>query len=154
MKHRQFGKKLGRNRQQRQALFRTQLRSLFLYGRIDTTDAKTKALIPLAEKVCHRLATENIVIAQRYLSRYLQDKKLVSRIYKSFTAVFAGQTSNFTKTHFIKFRQGDNALITRLTFVKPFTLLTDQKEVPAETKKPTAKKTTIKVKKVTPKTKK
>lgn len=120
MNHRKFGKKLSRNHHERQALFKSQTRALFTHGAIETTDAKAKALIPLVEKVASIIATKSEIIAQRELGKLIQDRKLVSLIYTNFKAAFGDQKFNFTKVTKIKFRQGDDALIVKLAFVKPY----------------------------------
>lgn len=43
MRHRVYGKKLGRNKNQRQALFKSLVRELKLHGSIKTSLAKAKA---------------------------------------------------------------------------------------------------------------
>ncbi len=122
MKHRIFGKKLGRNHHTRQALFRTQINSLFLRGSITTTAAKVKALTPLAEKICTRLVSQTNLEACRLLSRYVPDRNLARRLVEFYKNSFNGRSSNFLKTAKIKFRQGDDSLMVKLAFyqdVKP-----------------------------------
>ena len=151
MNHRKFGKKLGRNIRERGALFRSQTRDIFIHGGIQTTRAKAQAVNSIVEKLANWIIVKDTIVAQRELSRYIQDKKLVSQIYTQFKAAFEGQTSNFTKMHNVKIRQGDDALIVKYEFVKPFVLVTEapkaeEKEVKkAPVKKTVAKKVTKKV---------
>jgi len=51
MRHRKFGRKLGRNSAHLRALFRNMTASLLLHGRIETTLAKAKELRSFAEPV-------------------------------------------------------------------------------------------------------
>jgi large subunit ribosomal protein L17 len=154
MNHRKFGIKLGRNRREREALFKSLTKSVFTYGAIETTQAKAKSVISIIEKLANWMMTKDIIIAQRELSKYIQDKKLVSQIYKSCQAAFGDQTSNFTKMWKVKIRQGDDALIVKLAFVKPYTLITTpavetvKEEVKKSPKKTTTVKKTVAVKKV------
>lgn len=141
MRHRLFGKKLGRNHHERQALFRSLVKTLFLRGSLKTTSAKAKAITPLIEKISHYLVTKSDLIASRLLFRYFQDRLLVGRVITDFKQVFADQKSNFTQTKNIKYRQGDNALIVKLSFIKPFPSPVPKKEDPPKTKKPVNKKT-------------
>ena len=129
MNHRKFGIKLSRNRREREALFKTQTRSLFTYGAIETTQAKAKSTISIVEKLANHLVTKDVVYAQRELSKYITDKVLVKQVYTNFKTVFDKQTSNFTKMNNVKIRQGDDALIVRLSFVKPYTLNPVKEEV-------------------------
>lgn len=152
MKHRKFGKKLGRNHNQRQALFRSQVTSIFTHGYIKTTDAKAKALIPLVEKLASIITNKSEVIAQRELAKLIQNRQLVSSIYKNFKTIFVDQKFNFTQVTKIKFRQGDDALIVKLSFIKPYSAKInkeektgeEKKEIKKETVKKTVKKTTTK----------
>lgn len=136
MNHRKFGIKLGRNRREREALFKSLVRSVFTHGAIETTDAKARSVISIIEKLANHIVTKDILIAQRELSTYIQDKLVVSQIYHSFKETFVDQTSNFTKIFKVKIRQGDDALVVKLTFVKPYKMEVKQKqEVVKEVKK-------------------
>lgn len=144
MRHRVSGRQLGRNINERQALYRTQLRSLFTYGFIKTTSAKAKSLLPLAEKMAAS-AVKADLNSRRFLFSYFQDSNLVNRIVTAFSTTFAGQTQNFTKMQNVKFRQGDNALVVKLSFIKEVNALAPKKEkVKKEVKKETKKEVTKK----------
>ncbi|MEI7962123.1 MAG: L17 family ribosomal protein, partial [archaeon] len=116
--------------------FKSLVRSVFTHGAIETTSAKARSVISIIEKLSNHIITKDVILAQRELSTYIQDKLLVSQIYHSFKAVFEGQTSNFTKMIKVKIRQGDDALIVKLTFVKPYKVAVKEKaEVVKEVKK-------------------
>lgn len=134
MNHRKFGIKLGRNRREREALFKSLTRSIFTHGTIETTSAKARSVVSIIEKLSNHIITKDIVIAQRELSTYIQDKNLVSQIYTEFKKVFEGQTSNFTKMWKTKIRQGDNSLMVKFSFVKPYSLATVKTEIVKEVK--------------------
>ena len=130
MRHRNFGKKLGRNIKERKALFTSQARSMFTHGAIKTTEAKVKAIVPKIEKLSHMIVTKPELTAKRELFKVLQDQHWVNRVYSIFNSVFAGQTSNFTKTQKIKYRYGDDALIVQLSFIKEISFKPEVKEEP------------------------
>jgi large subunit ribosomal protein L17 len=154
MNHRKFGIKLGRNRREREALFKSIVRSLFTHGAIETTSAKARSVISIIEKLANHIMVKDIIVAQRELSTYIQDKLLVSQIYKTFKKTFDGQTSNFTIMFNVKIRQGDDALIVKLTFVKPYKLEEKVKpEVDKEAKKESVKKKVVAKKVITKKIK-
>ena len=113
MRHRVYGKKLGRDRNQRQALFRSQLKEVFTHGFIKTTDTKVKAITPLVERVC-TLAKKNTLAARRRIFRSFQDIKLVNSVVTQINELYPDITSNFTRVSKIKRRQGDDALIVKL----------------------------------------
>lgn len=129
MKHRILGKKLGRNTNQRRALFRIQLRSLFNYGFINTTRAKAQAIRSQAEKMA-LLATKADLNSRKALFDLFQDRNFVNQICSVFPATFPAQKQNFTRLRNVKYRQGDNALIVRLFFAKDLT-------TPAKSETPT-----------------
>ena len=148
MKHRIAGKKLHRTFNERKALLRSQARSMFTYGAIQTTEAKVKAIIPTVEKLANIIITKEELTAKRELFKVLQDQTWVNRVVANFKAVFGDQKSNFTTTQKIKRRYGDDALIVKLSFVKPISFLPEIKEeVKKETKevkKVVAKKAVVK----------
>ena len=51
MRHKVYGKHLGRDKNQRTALFRGLVRSLFLQGSITTTDTKAKAVKGMVDRL-------------------------------------------------------------------------------------------------------
>lgn len=70
MRHAVRGRKLGRTSAHRKAMFRNQLASLIMHGRIRTTLPKAKELRPLAEKLI-TLGKKNSVAARRLARRWL-----------------------------------------------------------------------------------
>lgn len=148
MRHRNFGKILGRNHHQRQALLLGLTRSVFTYGFVETTDAKAKAVKGLVENLCAS-AVRNNLDARRNLYCYLQNHHWVNDVVAKMTATFPGQQSNFVKITNIKRRQGDDTLIVKLSLVKPISFLKKpvkttppQKEPPKATKPKVIKKPT------------
>jgi len=119
MKHRIFGKKLGRNHNERKALFNAQTRSMFINGSIQTTDAKAQAVVSIIESLSNTIITKPELIAKRELFRYLQKQSWVNNVVSKFKETFGQQSSNFTKITRVKRRFGDDALIVKLEFVKP-----------------------------------
>lgn len=134
MNHRKFGIKLGRNRREREALFKSLVRSVFTHGTIQTTEAKARSVVSIIEKLGNHIATKDKLIAQRELSTYIQDKNLVSQIYASFKTAHPTETSNFTSYSRVKIRQGDDALIVKFGFVKPYKL--EEKKISDKASKP------------------
>ena len=144
MRHRNFGRQLGRNHNQRKGLFRNQVKEVFTYGAIKTTEAKAKSIVPDVEHLCSIIVTKSSDLVQKELQKTFS-KNQTKIILEKFALAFVGQTSNFTKITPIKFRQGDNALIVKFAFVKPFTSLPVKKVEPKK-EKPAPK--TVKIKKL------
>jgi len=137
MKHKVAGRQLGRNHHQRQSLFRIQARAMFTHGKIETTEAKAKAVLPLVEKLC-RFAQKADLSSRRRLFAVFQNKRFVNLLVKAVAISFKDVHMNFTKIIKIKRRQGDDALIVRLSFVRPYQLnppAVSQKKETKETKK-------------------
>lgn len=69
MKKLRKGRKFGRERDQRRALFKSLASSFFISGRIKTTEAKAKELRPYVEKFITR--AKNMTLAnRRYFLRF------------------------------------------------------------------------------------
>jgi ribosomal protein L17 len=141
------GKKLGRNIKERKSLFRSQTKSMFTYGAIETTEAKVKAVIPMVERLANIIITKEELTAKRELFKVLQDQHWVNRVVANFKSVFGDQKSNFTITKKIKRRFGDDALIVKLSFVKAIDFQPKKVEVDKKDKKKEVKKEKL-VKKV------
>lgn len=143
MRHRISGYHLSRTTNQRKNLYRSQLRSLFTYGYINTTVAKAKSIIPLAEKIA-LAAVKADLNSRRYIFTFFQDRNVVNRIVSAFTTTFSDQKQNFTQLKNVKYRQGDNALIVRLSFIKEVNSLPLIKEKEKKESKKDTKKSLIK----------
>lgn len=149
MKHRIFGKKLGRNSNQRKALFRSLARELFVRGAIETTQAKAKSVVSTVEHLCNYAIKKSDITSRREFLRYFQDRNLVNKFIVSIKKAFGDQHFNFTKFTPVKVRQGDSSLIVKLEFVKPYVLEALEKKIE---KTPKTVKPMKKSKKVTKKT--
>lgn len=119
MKHRIFGKKLGRNHNERKALFNSLTKAMFIGGSINTTQARATAIVSTVEKLSNIIITKPDLVARRELFKVLQNQTWVNNVVKTFKETFSQQSSNFTKITKVKRRFGDDALIVKLSFVKP-----------------------------------
>jgi len=131
MRHRVSGKKLGRNRNERKALFKNLTSSLILHGEIKTTEAKAKAIKRLVDKLVTR-AKQQTLSARRLLTAFLQDKKVVSRLVDEIAPKFKERQSGFTRILRLGKREGDQAMMVKIEFVegveeKPATQRTQRK---------------------------
>jgi len=145
MRHRILGRQLNRTAKLRWSLFRSQLRSLFTYGFINTTEAKAKSILSNAEKITG-LAIKGGLNDIKEINKTFDDDKFVAQIVAKIQSSLTGRTSNFLKIQKVGFRQGDNALISKLSFYKELAAI--KKEVAPEIKKAvTTKKAKAAVKK-------
>lgn len=119
MRHRIFGRQLNRTHNQRQALFRSLLRSLFTHGYITTTQAKAKSISNTAEKIA-TLAAKGDLTSGRQINKIFDNRHFVSDLIVRIKTVFGEQKSNFFRLDKVGYRQGDNSLLVKLSLVKPF----------------------------------
>jgi len=106
MRHRKAGKKLGRLTAHRLALFRNQLVSLFEHERIETTEAKAKALRPLADKVIS-LAKRESLHARRLVLGLVPNRTVVKKIFDSVAPRYADRRGGYTRLFRVGRRVGD-----------------------------------------------
>lgn len=117
MRHRILGRQLNRTAKLRWSLFRSQLRSLFTYGFIKTTEAKAKSILNNAEKITG-LAIKGTLNDIKEINKTFDDDKFVAGIVSKIQSSLAGRTSNFVKIQKVSVRQGDNATIVKMSFYK------------------------------------
>lgn len=137
MRKRVYGRKLSRDTNERKALFRSLAVGILTHGRIDTTEAKAKAVRPWIEKLVTR-SKENSLHSRRTLLSELPNPALVEKLLSSIGPTFAARPGGYTRVIRIGPRLGDNAPIVRLEFVETF------KEVKAKPKAKTFKPTKAK----------
>lgn len=116
MRHRQKKIKLSRSYDHGRSLVKNLVRSLFLYGQIETTLTKAKATIPLAERVVNRIKRNNLS-GRRYAYSLFNDQKLVNQIATIITPRFEKNQGGIVRLRKIRRRKGDNSLIVRLELV-------------------------------------
>src|SRR5215211_7558835 len=80
MRHHRSGKKLGRDSAHRKALYSNLAGSLIEHGRIKTTEAKAKAVKPIAEKMI-TLGRRGDLAARRQALAYLGSQEIVHHLF-------------------------------------------------------------------------
>ena len=106
MRHRKGNRKLSKATDQRLALLRSMVRSLFIHGRIEGTFARTKEARKVAEKLI-ALTKRNDLTARRKAESVLGEREIVSKIFKAFPERFEGRAGGFTRIVKTGFRKGD-----------------------------------------------
>jgi large subunit ribosomal protein L17 len=124
MRHRKDGYKLGRLTQHRWAMFRNLLTGLFRHERIETTEAKAKAMRGLADHVITLAKRENLH-ARRQVLTLVPDTEVVGRIFDTIAARFSDRNGGYTRIIKTRVRRGDAAPMVLLELV-------DRPETPAE----------------------
>jgi large subunit ribosomal protein L17 len=123
MRHRKDGFKLGRLTQHRWAMFRNLLTGLFRHERIETTEAKAKAMRGLADHVITLAKRENLHARRQVLS-LVPDTEVVGRIFDTIAARFSDRNGGYTRIIKTRVRHGDAAPMVLLELV-------DRPETPA-----------------------
>lgn len=116
MRHRYFGKKLSRTKNERQQLFKSLVRSLMLYGSIRTSLAKAKAIQGLVDTLITK-AKNGSEQRKREVMAILSDKQVVVRLFAAAKTQFEKRTSGFTRIIKLGPRRGDGSQEAIIQFV-------------------------------------
>jgi len=125
MRHRNSGRKLGRNASHRAALFNNLVTSLLTYGRIETTEAKAKELRGFADSTItlgisvHSLVAKGeqatkeeraqIVHARRMARKTVMTPTALNRLFTEIAPHFASRKGGYTRLLKTRVRKGDAA---------------------------------------------
>jgi large subunit ribosomal protein L17 len=116
MRHRVYGKKLGRNGSERQALKLILTRALLEHGRIRTTRAKAdfvrsyvEKLITLAKRSKGGEASDAVHAQRLAASRLGNDRELVHKLFVDIAPRFENRPGGYTRIYKIEPRHGDRA---------------------------------------------
>ena len=140
MRHRKDGYKLGRLTQHRWAMFRNLLVGLFRHERIETTEAKAKAVRGLADHVVTLAKRENLHARRQVLS-LVPDSEVVGRIFDTIAARFSDRQGGYTRIIKAGVRRGDAAPMVLLELVdRPDTPADGDKKGQKKEKAPKAEK--------------
>lgn len=117
MRKRVFGKKLKRTANQRKGLLRSLARSIIIYGRIKTTEAKAKAVRGKIEKLVTR-GKENTDHARREILKFVLDPMLADRLMQDIAPKFDGRPGGYTRIIKVGNRLKDNSPMVYLEWVE------------------------------------
>ena len=116
MRHQRSGKKLGRDSAHRKALYSNLVGALIEHGRIQTTEAKAKAVKPFAEKLI-TLGKRGDLHARRQALAALRSNDVVHRLFAEIAPRFADRPGGYTRIVKLGPRQGDAADMVYLELV-------------------------------------
>jgi large subunit ribosomal protein L17 len=116
MRHQRAGKKLGRDSAHRKALYANLTGALIEHGRIKTTEAKAKAVKPLAEQMI-TLGRRGDLAARRRAIATLRSKDVVHQLFADVAPRFADRPGGYTRIVKLGPRQGDSADMVYLELV-------------------------------------
>ena len=116
MRHHRSGKKLGRDASHRKALYSNLAGALIEHGRIKTTEAKAKAVKPIAEQMI-TLGRRGDVHARRQAIAYLRSQDVVHKLFSDVGPRFADRPGGYSRIVKLGPRQGDAAEMAYLELV-------------------------------------
>jgi large subunit ribosomal protein L17 len=116
MRHQRAGKKLGRDSAHRKALYSNLAGALIEHGRIRTTEAKAKAVRPVAEKMI-TLGRRGDIHARRQALAYLRSQEVVHKLFSEVAPRFADRPGGYSRIVKLGPRQGDAAPMAYLELV-------------------------------------
>lgn len=115
-RHRYKGRKLHRERDQREALVKGLADSLVKYETIETTLPKAKELIPYVEKLITK-AKKGDLHNRRQVISDLQTLESAHKLVDEIAPALAGRTSGHLRIEKTHTRRGDNTQMARISFV-------------------------------------
>ena len=90
--------------------------SLIAAEAIETTEAKAKALRPIAEKLITK-AKKGGVHRHRQVVSFMGDKEMASKLFSDIAPRYEGRPGGYTRILKLGPRQGDNAPMARIELV-------------------------------------
>lgn len=125
MKHRVYGKILGRNRNRRTALFRNLVQSLIFAEKIQTTEAKAKSIKGLVDKLINQAKSPT---TRRLVSQFLVRKEPFEKLIKDLAPRLKSRSSGYSSIVKIGRRLGDGTMMVQMR------LLTEETKVESKPK--------------------
>lgn len=116
MRHNIYGKHLGRNKNQREALFRGLIRSLILNSFIITTEAKVKFIKGRVDKLFIK-AKKGDNASLKVLTETIPQKEVVDKLLE-LAKKAKDRNSGFTETVRLGKRQGDGAMMMKISLAE------------------------------------
>lgn len=139
--------KLGRDVGARRALLRSLVTNLFIYNRIETTEAKAKAMRPVAERLITK-ARKGDLHNTRLAAAYLTSPEAVKKLFGEIGPKFAERPGGYTRILRTEVRRGDAAqmAIIELVGFEPLSAMKEDKKAAKKeaAKKPVTKKAAVK----------
>ncbi len=132
MRHRVYGKHLGRDIDQRNSLFRSLLRSLISHGSLQTSQTKSQAIKGVIDKLINA-GKKNTDSAKRVVLSTLASEDLSKKLIEEIAPKYSNRNSGFTKVVKLGRRAGDGTMMVKMSLI----------EEKAETKKELIKEENI-----------
>lgn len=117
MRHRVNKLKLGKSTsEQRKALIRALVTSLFTHERLQTTQSRAKAIQPVIDRLMSKISKKDKMNAIRELKKVVYTVDASKKAFEIYEKL-KDRSSGFTRIMPLKIRQGDAAKIVQIEFV-------------------------------------
>ncbi len=110
------GRRFGGSASHQRLMFANMAASLFAAEGIVTTEAKAKALRPIAEKLITK-ARKGGVHNHRQVVSYMGDKDMAHKLFEEIAPRYEGRPGGYTRILKLGPRHGDNAPMARIELV-------------------------------------
>jgi large subunit ribosomal protein L17 len=111
VRHKVYGRHLGRNIDERKALFKNLVSSLILSETIQTTEAKAKAIKGLVDKL---ISSSKSPTTKRLVSQFIVNKQVSEKLFNEIVPRLGERNSGFTSITRLGRRAGDGATIVQM----------------------------------------
>jgi large subunit ribosomal protein L17 len=116
MRHGLSSQRFSRPTDQRLALLRGLVTDLLKYEQIKTTEAKAKAIRPLAEKMI-TLGKSGSLASRRRVLGYVYDKDVAGKLFDELAARYSTRPGGYTRIIKLGPRNGDGAPVVQVELV-------------------------------------
>ncbi|MBF0330188.1 MAG: 50S ribosomal protein L17 [Nitrospirae bacterium] len=116
MRHRVAGRRFDRTANQRKALLRGLIISLFAHQRIETTLAKAKAIKGIAEKLV-TFGKRGDLHAKRMVMAYIPNREVMAKLFSDIAPRFADRNGGYLRIVQTRQRVNDRAPMAIIEFV-------------------------------------
>ncbi len=117
MAHRIAGRKLGRKTGPRLALYRNLTVAVLRYERIQTTEAKAKAVRGQVERMISLAKRGDLAARRAVVAEFPNEPLVVTKLFDEIAPKYADRSSGFTRIVRLGARRGDAAEIVQLELI-------------------------------------
>ena len=117
MRHRKSGKILDRKKGPREAMLRNLATSIILYEKVETTQAKAKAVQPLVERMI-TVGKAGDLAARRRLIKFLYGENAERKVIEELGPRYEKRQGGYTRITKLGQRQGDAASMVQIELVR------------------------------------
>ena len=110
------GPRLGSNPAHQRSMLNTLAAQLFVHEKVNTTEAKAKAVRPVAEKMI-TFAKRGDVAARREVLKDITDRDVVHKLFSDIAPRYAERNGGYTRILKLGPRAGDGAPMARIELV-------------------------------------